>query len=139
MKPIYQTAFQPPDGDCVRACIASLLGLPLADVPHFTGERWEQAVQLWLSQEFGLGLVPVTFKPEQLAESAMGYHLMDGPSYSGDWNHMVVGWRGQIVHDPNPNPRPAALKTTDIYWLPIILDPERFARRWRNEVEAQRP
>jgi len=38
MKPVDQTAFGPSKGNCLSASIASLLELPIEDVPLFTTE-----------------------------------------------------------------------------------------------------
>lgn len=122
MKPVYQTAFTPPEGDCVRASLASCLELPLEVLPHFRGDKWEEAANLWLAENYGLGLVPVSINIETFPVG-VGYHLTDGPSPSGDWNHMVVGWRGQLAHDPNLNSH--GPKRTEIVWLFVVLDPAR--------------
>lgn len=120
MKPVYQTAFSPPEGDCVRASLASCLELPLGAVPHFRGDKWEEAANLWLAEKFGLGLIPVTINVEPFP-AGVGYHLIDGPSLSGDWNHVVVGWRGQLAHDPNPNS--CGPKGVEAFYLFVALDP----------------
>lgn len=41
MKPVNQTQFKPPDGDCLSACIASILELPLNKVPNYIAyDNW---------------------------------------------------------------------------------------------------
>ena len=49
MKPVDQTILTAPGGNCFAACVASILELPLADVPNFCSEeRWWNALQIWL-------------------------------------------------------------------------------------------
>lgn len=120
MKPVYQTALTPPDGDCVRASLASCLELPLEAVPHFRGDKWEEAANFWLAENYGLGLVPITINAEKFPVG-VGYHLIDGPSHSGNWNHVVVGWRGQVAHDPNPSS--GGPRKVDALYLFVVLDP----------------
>lgn len=62
MKPVYQREQHDPArgvwGDCHRSALASLLELPLSDVPHFAkGGRadWRERERAWLA---GMGLEP---------------------------------------------------------------------------------
>lgn len=45
MKPVDQTTFGFPGGNCFSACIASLLEMPLDDVPYFMHGDWYDAFQ----------------------------------------------------------------------------------------------
>lgn len=63
MKPVDQTKFagEGAGGNCVQASLASILNLPLSDVPHFleVADRpaeWELAFMDWL-EERGVGLI----------------------------------------------------------------------------------
>jgi len=57
---IYQTKFGE-EGDCFRACLASILELKIEDVPEFKEGHgvWYQKYRKWL-QQFGLDLLAVT-------------------------------------------------------------------------------
>jgi len=108
----------PPYGDCLRACIASLLELPADAVPHFMdypdsegGDRGEQHLREWLASR-GIGYL-VNFVPledlEAVAEHGLyGYHVMIGSGGPKGAQHAVVAYRGRVVHDPHPE-RPGIL------------------------------
>jgi hypothetical protein len=101
MKPVYQTVFSPPLGNCVQACVASILELPLEQVPNFmlADDLWREAFDEFL-EPYGLytmtTYVTDVWKPE-------GYHLICGPSPRGDYWHAIVGYKGKAVHDPYPD------------------------------------
>lgn len=97
-------------GDCMRACIASLLDLPIADVPHFLRNSDGDPVGFWngiydFCEARGFEYSPVheKFNP-QLATDLDGYHTIGGPSPRGcGLLHAVVGLNGTIVFDPHPS------------------------------------
>lgn len=113
MTPVDQTRFYDPSlpvdqqrGNCLQAVIASLLDLPLDEVPHFVQDDVNSGgrVNWWNSMiEFvhthGWGLHGATL------ETHPGEHLMvSGPSPRGQGIHHVVVYRdGQMVHDPHPD------------------------------------
>lgn len=106
-------------GDCWRACLASLLEVPLAEVPHFIhlypeeGSRWWYESVAWVEQQRpGWTLVawarPLPhwrhyFNGEALA-ACPDRVILTGPSPRGAWNHSVlVDVRtGVLEHDPFP-------------------------------------
>lgn len=118
MKPVYQTLdpgqFRATgNGDCLRACIASLLELPLAAVPHFmeTAERarvWPDALAEWLS---GRGLELEIIAPSPDLHETMHYMRRHHPGEhyillgrtGPDFGHVVVCLDDSIVHDPAPH------------------------------------
>lgn len=64
MKPVYQTLVQGKGviGNCWPACIASLLGVSIDDVPHFLALYGSAAIdetRRWLRENHGLGLLSV--------------------------------------------------------------------------------
>lgn len=111
MRPVFQTRMgtdqtSPREewGDCWEASIASVLELPLEDVPVIVANpdpesNWWVLTELFLSQ-FGLGIVTVS--PFE-GWFPCGVHLITGPSPRGNWLHTVVGRDGEIVHDPHPS------------------------------------
>jgi hypothetical protein len=98
-----------PAGDCLRACVASVLDLDASDVPHFVQYVEHPAgtdSHLWWWALVGFcaaygwrvgyhandGNTPV---PE-------GWALVDGKSQRGH-AHVVVCHDGKLVHDPHPS------------------------------------
>lgn len=111
------------EGDCFRACIASILELPIEDVPHFaqlTGGRsedfWNMAYD-WL-EDRGYGYVHSTMLNGPIFSKG-SYHLLSGPSPRGIGWHCVVALCGKIVHDPHPSR--AGLAGTQKEWLSAYL------------------
>lgn len=78
MKPVFQTVFateeHPKQGDCFRACIASILELPIDAVPDFCAipHDWENNFHEWLSAH-GLATVEVN-----LGQGQIVYPVTDG-------------------------------------------------------------
>jgi len=97
-------------GDCQRAVIASLLDLPIVDVPHFLSECKGDAVIYWeLLQEFLRGkgyswlVVPAKSGAAFFGSEGDIYHEISGPSPRGNGViHAVVGCNGYVVFDPHP-------------------------------------
>ncbi len=100
MKPVYQTQYSKDEenGDCFRACLASLLECPIDDFPLPPN-----------------GKFPTSFYDESL--SAKGFYMVwlqksddiVPPGYciagcdvdGSDFGHAVVCLNGEMVHDPN--------------------------------------
>mgnify|MGYP006450460919 CR=1 FL=1 len=101
MMPVYQTVLEPPHGNCLQACIASLFELPLEDVPNFMayGSGWRTKYRKFLKT---FGLKSLLYSSRE-AQSLNGYHLVIGGSPRGDFLHAVVGLDGEIIHDPYPD------------------------------------
>lgn len=106
-------------GDCWRAGIANVLGVPLETVPHFvrdypdpegaTRSAWFDETCRWLSEHHGVTAlfydVPEAIRAEcRLEESAFPLILLDGRS-PRDIPHVVVGdaITGEMLHDPHPS------------------------------------
>lgn len=115
MKPVDQEFVHRPEigqqGDCQRAVIASLLELPISEVPHFLqlsggdpSTYWE-LLQAFVRQH---GYVYMT-QPARSGAMIFGdegdvFHEIAGPSPRGnDYLHAVVGNNGRIVFDPHPS------------------------------------
>lgn len=115
MKPVDQEFVHRPDigqhGDCQRAVIASLLELPIIEVPHFLQDAqgdsvlYYEALQRFCRQH---GFVYLTV-PARSGVAFFGnknniYHEISGPSPRGNGvYHAVVGCNGEVVHDPHPS------------------------------------
>ena len=124
MKPVNQSRISYVDGDCLRACIASVLELPLEDVPAYLKDDMGARYNEWL-QRFNLYLLCVRFDP---GIGPVGYHLIEGPSRNGKDSHVAVGLSGKIIHDPDPTSR-GKFKGDGNYWVFVVIDPSKV---WRN-------
>jgi hypothetical protein len=106
-------------GDCMSACIASIFGLDLDEVPHFVernrlfplkeGSRADTELTQWAAS-FGVCFnrtfyktyraKPQHFHPGYWIASVKSCyeHPKDGNTYT----HAVVMWGDDVKHDPNP-------------------------------------
>jgi hypothetical protein len=129
MKPVFQTIIDSKRGNCLSAGLASVLELPIEQVPNFIadhGEDFQKAVNDWLAPQ-GLAWlriimpreIPAT--PDHLGRGRhpdsgdeLRFHpmpetecLATGKSPRGEWCHTVVGklvdFNFIMVHDPHPD------------------------------------
>lgn len=103
---ICQIKHDPPEsyGDCLRACIASVLDLPPTEVPHFAdhdGDLYESIRRIRDWYKGGVFIAQYSNQMDQFAllsllgELNPGVHmLLVGES------HVVVCKDGKVVHDP---------------------------------------
>lgn len=109
MIPVHQTitAASGADlpGNCLQAAVASIFELPLDAVPHFvTYPNWPLKLRRW-SASFGLYPLDlgVTADDPWLHHTPAHHVLIGGsPRLPGE-AHAVVGFAGEIVHDPHPD------------------------------------
>lgn len=133
MKPVMQTLFGKNNGNCLPACLASILEIPLEAVPHFCrlydDDHWAQHMSDWLRKHFGLAATICTFDDDiDVHEHLRGiWHLMAGPSpRDPDCKHSVVAYQGEIAHDPCPDGE--KLETIEDYTFFIACDPAKTKR-----------
>lgn len=119
-------------GDCFRTCIACLLDLAPADVPHFaegmpSGEVMRERARAWLAGR-GLYFFEIPFVGtelgrllEYMASVNPGIHYMlSGKSRNGV-GHFVLCRDAQIVHDPSQNDAGiVGPHEHDDYWVGVI-------------------
>lgn len=111
MIPVDQQFVHDPEngqhGDCMRACIASLLELPIADVPHFAQIDAEGKGDFWFAVTAfcrSKGYAFVTMRGRFVWSEDPIYHVIAGPSPRGNGvYHAVVGLNGQVHFDPHPS------------------------------------
>lgn len=110
MKPVDQTRFGAGAGNCLAACIASLLELPIEevfDIPNGGHDsRYWEIVDEWLAAR-GLGLAYVTVRSGgELTGTTVRipgtYYMAWGQSPRG-LAHSVIYSRGELAHDPHPD------------------------------------
>ena len=113
---VDQTAFES-QGNCFAACVATVLGLRLEDVPAFEHPIVQvRDLSRWLADK-GLALV--------CARAGSGYmgeclHMRLGSGPRGR-RHAVVYYGGSLVHDPHPS-RAGLLEgepQTALFFVPI--------------------
>jgi hypothetical protein len=130
MKPVDQRIIDPGHGDCMRACLASLLELPYEEVPHLR-EIQNKGEQSWFEVMFGFlrkhgydfaGTFSKSFKNssgewegrpieaydwEDLrsrSSGVMGFYMAGGPSPRLNCSHaIIIDARGNLIHDPHPS------------------------------------
>lgn len=134
MKPVLQTTFGIGTGNCFSACIASLLEVPIEEVPFFMGEDDPmQACDAWLAR-FGFYLLrrwmPQPLPTKELFEAIdeldgqgwpRGFYILAGLNAGGP--HTVVAQDTKIVHDPNP--AHGELVVIECAMMLVPLDPAR--------------
>lgn len=110
MIPVVQTDTTPGTGNCLAACIASILELPLEEVPNPHTPDWQAIWRDWLRRR-GLSLLTweipedyTSWSEEELRAHLPGYCMVavDSPRFAGKL-HSVVTFDGQVVHDPHPD------------------------------------
>lgn len=107
MKPVTQTQFGRPNGNCFASCVASILELELTEVPNFCAGRvkdWMVPFQDWLAER-GLHAIEMTVADQEAwieASKPCGWCILSGPAPRG-LAHSVVARDGRMVHDPHPS------------------------------------
>lgn len=133
-----------PNGDCLRACVASIFELPIEEVPHFVDinppSGWLTALQEWL-RPFGLALMDRQYKkPCDVPEfwpSGWWIASVESENFPG-LRHAIVmfgiddappgeDWYRQIGHDPSPRPRRTPYVFRGASWF-VARDPAVIAR-----------
>ncbi len=113
----HQTVLHDPDGrrfgNCVRAAVASIMGLPIREVPPFEagywddGFDWRKAVKSWAAKVHGVHVQWFCGPPPA------GWAIASGPTARGT-RHVVVCRDGRLWHDPHPDHK--GLINAD-YWV----------------------
>lgn len=99
-------------GNCFSACVASVLELPIAEVPlffsfedsvnHNDDPIWWRIFQLWL-EVHGIVAVCYVAPSPPIPGWPEGYSLAGGVSPRNGIMHECVALDGVLVHDPNPD------------------------------------
>lgn len=86
-------------GDCLRACVASLFGLPLAEVPHFVAhDDWWGCLEGWLAGR-NMAVTWIEGGPTVWHTP----YIATGKSPRGPFKHAVIERNGDLIHDPHPS------------------------------------
>lgn len=110
--------------NCVQACVASILGLPLSEVPDFYVEApepadfWELFEQFLASKGF---YALLDAKKDQRMQLEVLY-LASGTSPRG-LKHMTIYYDGKLVHDPHESNE--GIQRVESAYILIPFDPSR--------------
>ena len=121
-------------GDCHRACVASILELPIEEVEHFADNdpsalEFNNRIRKWCRDR---GYVYASFaysvdpREYMAMENKDIYYILGGKSSIGA-NHSVVCLNDKIVHDPSGT---SIVDSTDngYYYVEIIGAPQSWAK-----------
>lgn len=106
MKPAYQLDHSQQTGDCLRACVASILELPITDIPNF----WEQTqdpllfwtlLDTWLTDNHRLKLLVVKYSEDYAFFFDKILCIAIGQSSSKHCDQHAVVWRNGMLHNPS--------------------------------------
>jgi len=130
MKPVDQTKLHDPEngilGNCLAASLASLLELPLSEVPEFEDmmgkSDWFQALTDWLKE---LGFTLLEWR-EEAWTWLPGYYLANGISERG-LSHTVVYKGDALAHDPHPSR--SGIKKVNAAWALLPIDPAMMIKK----------
>ena len=132
MNPVKQTVLHDPEkgkhGNCLSAVLASLLHLPIEDVPVFSAPypEWQNQLNEWL-RPFGLAYIQVGDFAKWCNDFGIRgcHHELGGSSpRNTDISHACVGVDGDLVFDPHPdNSGLANIEASGIF---IALEPWRY-------------
>ena len=108
MRRAMQTIVEPPHGNALQACVATVLAKPLDDVPNFVTSTDYWAAMLEHANTLGLSLLKVPLDGGRLPFPSLPGTLCiaRGTSPRGDHGHVVVatvapdGVSLEYVHDP---------------------------------------
>jgi len=112
MIPVFQTIFHDKKagtrGNCLSACIASIMEIDINDVPHFHDE-----------EDYHIALVDFIWSKDwdiySEEDPPPGYAIASGPSPRHEGvSHAVVVKDGELVHDPFPGGK--GLKIVEDYY-----------------------
>lgn len=106
MKPVDQTVFGYPNGNCFAACVASLLELPIEEMPSIEGKGFYVVWEKWLAER-GLAIADI---PAGSGSWIPGLSIVTGKSPRGGVTasgkptlHAVVARDMKLIHDPHPD------------------------------------
>lgn len=113
MIPVNQEIIHDPEngiyGDCMRACIASLLELPISEIPHFLHDNCKHDI---FQKRIGDFLFSKGYSLLCLDEFEVQnfhfyyqegiHHIISGYTERGTY-HAVIGLDGKVIHDPHPS------------------------------------
>ena len=129
MKPVDQDKFVASEdadprvmGNCMQAAAASMMEVPLDEVPHFAaqGDAWWSSFVEWHAER---GYAVEIFTTP--VRDRIGY--VTGKSPRGDFWHLVIGDHERVLHDPHPS-RDGIAEAPMEWWYLLPIDPAEVNR-----------
>jgi len=134
MKFVKQTICNAINGNCFSACLASVLGLDIGDVPNFwdfldrslkgedLNKAWTTEVLKFLNL-YGLSFILIRYEDRLFELYLKNTPVMVSGTSPRDPNvdHVVVYLNGKMIHDPYPEPLGIKGRPSEIF----ILFPKR--------------
>ncbi len=104
LTPVWQTEHGP-GGNCYAACLATILGVPLADVPDLRGDPvWGPKLNAWLIPQGWLATFHKAFGREvRRTKAPPGLAILSHRLFTGQV-HAAVFVDGRFFHDPADRP-----------------------------------
>lgn len=103
---VYQKIIDSKNGDCLKCCVATLLGLEYDDVPNFIEHNhgdWLSSMREFLDR---YNLMPVMLKRNEPLYQKIDYILIGKSPRSNSersFSHAVIYNGNDMVHDPHPS------------------------------------
>lgn len=104
MEPVFQTMHGEKHGNCFAACIASLLEIPLEDVPQFgDNDWWLKEINEFLSH-YGYAYFHTSINDMNMSWMGECYCILVGPNEDGV-QHAKIGYHrmDQTEDEDEPN------------------------------------
>lgn len=147
MKPVYQTRYKRGEGNCLPACIASILEVPIESIPDFCSlpGYWATRLFEWCEKQ---GLLFLYWDhADNVPLFCNNAYLILSLELEGikDEHHAVVGktsridcedgwqWQTHIIHDPNEYGIPPIKRVVSY----ILIAPSSFSWRLKDEVRPE--
>ena len=134
MRPVRQTA-----DNCMAACLASILEIPLGVVPDYQAIRradgsWLNALNVWATKHHGI-VYEETERRITPHVTPVGWHLINVgvPTKRIHGGHSIVGFNGVGVWDPASGREPPRFLRPDTWGLLVEATDEQlamFRRDW---------
>lgn len=139
MKKVMQTKFGSPDGNCLPACIATVTGIDIDDLPNFCKKYkydWLEQMAEWL---LIMGWATFYFSLSNKRRRKDGkintdwhflvpqdtLYLVSGKSPRGKFLHSCVYRNGELFHDPHSESKGLKSEPVDFLFFVRISHLER--------------
>lgn len=135
MKPVKQTILHDSingiKGNCFTACVASIMELPIEQVPYFANIEKDWYLHFMNFMEKHNWEEDITYN---VTNPPLGYSIACGLSPRGiDLKHSCVAYCGKIVFDPHPDN--TGLSSIEYYYVLKPIEPKLKNLCENNKVE----